>query len=449
MRRLVLALICTAPALAQAAPGEKVLHNLGGGTDGTFPAGGGLVSDAKGIFYGTTEGGGAHGLGIVFSIAPPKPGATAWTYTDLHDFTATEGNSPVGSILPDSTGALTGATLIGGTNNQGTIFRLTPPATPGDPYTLQTLWNFTGGDDGAQPFDGVIADAKGNLYGATYQGGQFGDGVTFELIPPTVAGGAWTESILHAFQGTSGSTKDGARPIDTVRFGPDGALYGTTQSGGVPGQTDGCTFPDGCGTIYRLHYAGGAWHETLLHIFGATAEDGSSPESALTLGPDGTFYGSTGYGGAHSGVFFNNGVVYSLSPPAAGSSKWIYTVLKQMSEAPDYLSYPVGDLFLDKSGALYGAALDGGPAGNAGLPTHGGGIFKLTPPATAGNPWSYTPLHIFTADSMDFCKTGCYIYTGPALTKKGDVIGVTYEGGKYKMPASKVGGGVVFLLKQP
>src|SRR5580700_3654958 len=101
----------------------------------------------------------------------------------------------------------------------------------GDPWQETTLYAFTGGTDGGSPVGGVVRDKLGNAYGTTSVGGvkntnsTGNNGVIFELSPPAVAGGAWTESVLHAFGGSTLS--DGRQPVDDLIL-VNGRLYGTT-----------------------------------------------------------------------------------------------------------------------------------------------------------------------------------------------------------------------------
>src|SRR5436190_23266393 len=101
------------------------------------------------------------------------------------------------------------------------------PAQAAAASTLTTLWNFTGGNDGADPEAGLILDSKGGLYGTTFAGGK-GSGTVFKLTPPSTPGGAWTESVLHSFLGSFrgglGDT-EGGYPAAGLIFDSTGALY--------------------------------------------------------------------------------------------------------------------------------------------------------------------------------------------------------------------------------
>ena len=156
---------------------ETVLYTFSGGADGANPVAG-LVEDANGNLYGTTEYGGdlslcsGFGCGVAFEIT------AAGTYTVLHRFGAgTDGRLPLAGLVVDAAGNLYGTTNLGGTSFSGTVFEITPSGTE------SLLYSFTGGVDGAFPFAGLLRDAKGNLYGTTFGGGALGNGTVFKLVP--------------------------------------------------------------------------------------------------------------------------------------------------------------------------------------------------------------------------------------------------------------------------
>jgi uncharacterized repeat protein (TIGR03803 family) len=228
---LCVALMVVAPARALAAPVETVLHFFTGNGDVSPDAG--LIADSDGNFFGTTSGDGQD-LGAVFKLSLPATAGGAWTETVLHAFTGgSDGGSPQAGLIADSKGNLYGTTAYGGASNAGTVFELTPPATAGGAWTETLLHAFTGGRDGGFPQAGLIADSKGNLYGTTAYGGASKIGTVFKLSPPATAGGAWTETVLSSF-----NYSDGANPV--------GILYGTTSGGGVS-----CPYV-GCGTVFEL-----------------------------------------------------------------------------------------------------------------------------------------------------------------------------------------------------
>jgi uncharacterized repeat protein (TIGR03803 family) len=207
---------------------ETVLFSFNG-TDGSQP-GWGLIADGAGNLYGTTNAGGSNGDGAVFELSPPKEGKKAWTESVLVSFNGTNGNSPFfAGLSADGAGNLYGTTSGGGSNNDGLVFELSPPAQGQTAWTETVLFSFAG-SNGSQPHAGVIADGAGNLYGTTYIGGSNNTGVVFELSPPAQGQTAWTETVLQNFTGTNGST-----PFAALIVGGGGNLYGTTLAGGANG----------------------------------------------------------------------------------------------------------------------------------------------------------------------------------------------------------------------
>ena len=208
---------------------ENVLYSFMAGGDAAFPSSE-LIMDKKGTLYGTTLQGGVNNLGAVYQLSPPAGAGQAWTETVIYSFNGADGTLPGGRLLIDADGAIFGTTDGGGDGAEGTVFKLDPPAQPGAPWTETVLYSFSGGRDGGNPFAGVIMDNRGRLFGAAQTGGSggppFGGGVLFRLDPPTVAGGAWTEIVLHSFGGA-----DGFGPSSPLEF-RNGKFYGTTSLGG-------------------------------------------------------------------------------------------------------------------------------------------------------------------------------------------------------------------------
>jgi len=215
---------------------EKLLYEfLGKSGDGISPSGT-LVLGKNLTLYGATEDGGAYGGGMVFMLEPPAAPGAPRTEKVLHSFggSLSDPFSPVGITLgPD--GVLYGATVgtINGrncSNGCGTVFQLSPPASPGGDWTETILYAFRGvaHGDGSQPNSPPIVGKDGVLYGTTSVGGAIGSGTVYELIPPSAPGESWTEVVLYSFTGGA----DGLDPL-SVTLGPDGNLYGTTALGGI------------------------------------------------------------------------------------------------------------------------------------------------------------------------------------------------------------------------
>lgn len=211
---------------------ESVLHSFTE-TEGALP-GSELVFGAKGVLYGTTSAGGtstnclgspANGCGTVFRLVPS---GGSWTETTLHSFDAADGALPQGVTYHG--GKLYGTTIVGGRYSWGTVFELTPTRSGA---TFEVIHNFGSGSDATQPTGAVFFGKKGNVYGSASRGGNlacngYGCGAIFELKPN---GGSWTESILYQFTGGN----DGAQPYGTPIRGPRGKLLGTASAGGASG----------------------------------------------------------------------------------------------------------------------------------------------------------------------------------------------------------------------
>jgi uncharacterized repeat protein (TIGR03803 family) len=287
------------------------LHSFQNGTaDGQAPAAG-MVFDAAGNLYGTTDIGGANGDGAVFKLTPASGGT--WTESILYSFgaTSTDGINPKSSLIFDSKGNLYGSTYGGGgTGSFGTIFELLPST--GGTWTEKVLRSFsiTGTPDGQHPVGTMVLDAAGNLYGVTASGGSGGGGTFFELSPST--GGTWTTTVLHNFtnNGTDGAAPDAGLTIDSK-----GNIYGTTASGGVNRFA---------GTIYKMIPSTGTWTENVLYSFSQTDDIGYTPATTLTLDASDNLYGITTQGGLASGgtLFEFNATPLAATPtfsPAAGT----------------------------------------------------------------------------------------------------------------------------------
>ena len=138
-----------------------------------------------------------------------------------------DGSTPTGNLIVDAAGNLYGVTILGGTNNTGTVFELSPDGKGG--WTESVLYSFgpQGSGDGDQPQASLVMDKSGNLYGTTISGGSNDFGTVFRLSPK--AGGGWTETILYDFAPTG----DGRYPTTDLVLDANGNLYGTTGSGGT------------------------------------------------------------------------------------------------------------------------------------------------------------------------------------------------------------------------
>lgn len=344
-----------APQVATAANVLTTLYRFPGGSVGYSPRGG-LVMDAAGRLYGTTQYDGlCSTCGIIYKLTPPAPGKTAWTFGFMHKFKlGTDGIHPTAPLTLFK-GVIYGTTSAGGDPSCGcgTVFKITLAGA----YSI--LHVFSPSAKGSTPIGGLLIDADGTMYGTTSAGGLHGSGVIFKLT----AGGGY--SILHHFAGNF----DGG-PQGELMFGKDGAIYGTQFGGGLYNQ----------GTVFRITKAGG--FQVLYNFKGVNqpggSHDGANPEGRLALAADGTIYGTTTFGGSPSGY----GTAWSIKQ---NGTKWTY---KQL-----YIFGSPGNLphsgLVRVGTAYYGTGAGGGQFQE-------GVIYKLVPPVAPSTKWTYVLLHSFT-----------------------------------------------------
>ncbi len=293
----------------EVAAGSGVITTL---TDFTSSNGagpqGGMIEDDLGDFYGSTALGGTSNDGTIFKFA-----AASGTITTLASFNGSDGGAPQDSLAMDSLGDLFGVTSRGGSTNDGTVFELAAGS-----GTITTLATFDDGSDGTQTRSSLVVDGLGNLFGTTYAGGEFGDGAVFE-----VAAGSGTIITLASFNSTNG-----ANPTAGLIQDKGGNLFGTTTGGG----------PSEVGTVFEL--AAGSDTITTLATFDEST--GAHPVARLVEDSNGNLFGTTQLGGA-----FGDGTVFEV---VAGSGAVTTLVSFRNSNG----AYPETGLVLDRSGNLFG-----------------------------------------------------------------------------------------------
>lgn len=216
-----------APASGNAPWTEHIIYEFQGQADGYYPSTPVLVS-RTGELYGTSIGSANDGPAMqpLYQLRPPAQPGQPWTFTLIWQFQDLECGQIAGGMIEDAAGAILFTCVQGengGPNQYGSVYRLVPPAPASSGWTLETLWTFTNGADGAYPTTGLVADPHGNLYGTT----AGGNGGVFKLSPPAAGGTAWTETTLWSFNG-----KDGMEPATQLVRDSKGVLYGTTRYGG-------------------------------------------------------------------------------------------------------------------------------------------------------------------------------------------------------------------------
>jgi uncharacterized repeat protein (TIGR03803 family) len=243
-----------------------------------------LIQATDGNFYGTTMQGGnapacnyTDGCGTIFKITPAGKLSTLYSFCNQINSLGycADGGEPRAGLIQGTDGNFYGTTELGGTEECyntnggcGTIFEITPQ---GD---LTTLYSFcaqkTGQGycaDGSIPLAGLIQATDGNLYGTTYDGGEYGEGTVFEISTQ----GTY-ERALYSFYCTENDCTDGAGPEEALLQATDGNLYGTTPFGG----NSSCSFENstGCGTVFELSVGLNPFVETLPVAAGVGAEVG-------------------------------------------------------------------------------------------------------------------------------------------------------------------------------
>jgi uncharacterized repeat protein (TIGR03803 family) len=362
----------------------RVLNSFNG-TNGAEPFGT-LVSDAAGNFYGATISGGSGNQGVVFKLTRSGGG---WVETVLHNFTGgDDGGGPQTPLAVDAAGNVYGAATYGGVGaNLGVVFEISPSASG---WTETVLHSFIPGDPLAAPYAGVALDRAGNIYGTTTLAGG-GYGGVYELSPTT--GGGWHYSPIHVFQSHG---HDGAIPYSPVTVGPHGVLYGVTEQGGTAG----------VGTVFSLTPSSTGWRESVLYSF-QSGTDGSSPFGGVTVGPSGQLYGTTLLGGANG-----EGTLFGLT---LDSGKWSEQILYSFGSFTGDALTPAGPLAINASGNLFGATSFGGANGK-------GTIFELT---QNGGSWQDNIIYSFATTN-----DGLNGVTAVTLDRADNIYGVGPGGAK-------------------
>lgn len=379
------------------------IYNFGADRhDGTFPWAISADRDGNLIGFASLDGG-RNGEGTVFRLTPPVEPGGIWTHTVLHRFTGSpDGDTPEGRPVVTVSNKVFGTTYLGGSHGMGTAFVTVPPAQPGDPWIEKPIYNFGAfAGDGINPNSGLLL-VRGKLYGTTSVGGAgAGRGTVFVLSPPAAPGDEWTETILHSFA----EDGDAAFPLGELKADAHGNLYGNTLQGGA----------NNVGAVYRLAppvRPGQPWTESVIHSFDGT--DGSSPAGPLLVADDGALYGTTGGGGPEEG-----GTVFKLSPPTDPLGDWTHSVIYAFTGGRDGGS-PEAGVSMDAQGRLWGTATVGGNGG----PNFGGVLFVLQPPANPGDPWTETVLHSFGGPDG-------FRSIAPLVFRNGAIYGVTTQGGAF------------------
>ena len=258
---------------------------------------------------------------------------------------------------------------------------------------FKTLYRFTGGSDGGDPFRRMSLDGQGNLYGMVDGGGMYNNGGVFKLINNN---GSYSFVLLHSFNSAEG------RPSFNELTLSRGTVYGATQYGG----------PNGCGNLFSMRNDGSKF--TILYEFCSSDTDGAYPVGRMAIDNAGNVYGTTNLGG-----LYHFGTVFEYSGGTL-------TRLTDFDSTDSGGYYPGAGVRLDQSGNLWGTNTFGGSGGD-------GTVFELTP--NGGGGWNLNTIHSFSGGDGDFPA-----HSRLAFFKDSNIFGTTDFGGK--------GYGVVYELQR-
>jgi uncharacterized repeat protein (TIGR03803 family) len=334
-----------------------------------------LTPDGAGSYYGTTSVGGV-GYGTLYELSPN--GQSGWRKKVLHTFkNYLDGGFPEFTpLIVDKHGDLYGTAHNGGTNGLGVAFRFHRTA---HGLAETVLHNFGNGD--AYPFNSLIMDRAGNLYG-TDNVYHDGGGITEGVYEITSSKGGWLYGTIYDMGMAAANGVCGGLALD-----PNGNIFGLS-----------------CGLIepsivFELKRTSGSWSPSILYSFKKLA---TYPLGTPVLDKAGNIYGTTADGGAEK-----HGTVYRLRPSKTGS--WKLETLYAFKGGADGAG-PYAGIAFDESGNIYGTTVVGGTSNS-------GTVFELT----AG---TYGEKILWSFDGKD----GSEPLTPVTLDSAGNLFGTTSSG---------------------
>jgi uncharacterized repeat protein (TIGR03803 family) len=423
--------------------------------NGTLPTAGLVVDPAgSGALFGTASRGGnyevnGYGGGVVLKLTPPAKGHTVWTESVLHAFTGNDdGIFPASTANVLVSGGDIYGTTVGDAEFDGfycganrniscdTVYKLTPPAAGHTKWTYTLLYRFDANSVGIEPQGGLIAGPGGSLYGSTAAGAKNGCQNSFTNLYATNGCGAifklsppvktGDDWTITVLHAFTGGT-DGGIPFGALLADPGGSgdLYGTASTGG---SSDCAAGAANCGVVFKLTPpAAGktAWTETVLYSF-KDGSDGFAPEGALAI-RDGVLYGTTNAGGNACELAVGCGTVYSLTPPASGHTVWTFKALHAFKGGTDG-NGPQAGLAISSKGVLYGTTYQQGDSNTnifCGAAEGCGTAFSLTPPASGHTVWTEAVLYHFNGGTEGGQLSGSLALSGNTLYGTAALGGVT------------------------
>lgn len=361
--------------------GFSILHDFEcSAANGCLPLGAGLIEASDGMLYGTTSRGGAFETGTLFALNKDGSG-----FSDLHSFDCGVGPATCGTaerLLEASDGTLYGTMREGGAGGDGTVFRIEKDGTG-----FTELYSLTCAADGCNPQGGLIEASDGALYGVNRSNGPLGGGTLFRINRD---GSGYT--VVHSFQN---AVTNGGGPVGGLVEASDGVLYGATIVGGASFK----------GTVYRIDRDGTGF--ALLHSLDC-GSDGCQPRGRIIEGSDGALYGTTSVGvGAAS-----KGSVFRLQKDGSG-----FTLLHPFVFpcTGDNGCFPYAGVIEGSDGAFYGTTREGG--GGAGI------LYRLTL-----NIASAPPTLVITTPEPGAVVPEGQVWVEGTASDDVEVVGVTVNG---------------------
>jgi uncharacterized repeat protein (TIGR03803 family) len=296
---------------------------------------------------------------------------------------------------------------------------------------LTSLYSFANGTNyGANPSAALVQGSDGSFYGTTEYGGTYtnqygqGQGTVFKIS----LNGALTS--LHSFgsvQDTNGVPLDGANPSAALVQGSDGSFYGTTEYGGTYTNQYG----QGQGTVFKISTNGAL---TTLHSFGSVQDtsgvplDGANPSAALVQGSDGSFYGTTAYGGTYTNQYGQGqGTVFKISLNGALTTLYSFGSVQDTNGVPLDGANPSAALVQGSDGSFYGTTENGGTY-------YSGTVFKISATGALTSLYSFSdgggiiPSGLVQGSDGSFYGTTEYNFWGRGGVGNGTVFKISPTG---------------------
>jgi uncharacterized repeat protein (TIGR03803 family) len=320
------------------------------------------------------------------------------TFTTIHTFNDSDGNTPMGELVQGRDGSLYGLTQYGGPSEAGTVFKISMDGT----FTSLAVFSKTNGD---KTHAGLVLGADGDFYGTTWYGGATDQGTVFKVTP------SGTLTLLVSFNGLNG-----AYPGGELVQASDGNFYGTTIAGGLHGGQ----FNQEYGTIFRMTLSG---EITTLVFFNDSI--GFDSWSALTKGQYGSFYGTTRQGGVYTNEYGPGpGTIFKIDLNGTFTNLQSFDLTNGAGS--------LHPLVRGTDGNLYGTSWAGTNLDSSGNGL--GNVFRVTPGGELKSIFSFN-------------GTNGYLPRGLALARDGNFYGLTaYGGSTYNPNVSYSGQGTIFKI---